>query len=296
MEMLKVVGIVGYKDSGKTMLTCALARELKQRGHEVAVVKHSSHPLDLSGKDTAVLGEVVDQVGVVSPQESAVFWKGRLSLENIIPYLKGDIILVEGLKTEKTFPKIVCLRGKPDDHELFDGLTICAIGPKDEVPEDADFPVFARDELGIDPDALSTSTDAADRRRSESTSADARSQSTDARCAIGMALSTDARSQSAVSAASLESVVDLVEKRAFKLPSLDCEGCGRESCYDMARDIVAGTGSVEECISLEPSTEIKVDGQPMSLNPFISGIVRGTILGMLSSLKGFKKGKIEITL
>jgi molybdopterin-guanine dinucleotide biosynthesis protein B len=264
MEMLKVVGIVGYKDSGKTMLTCALARELKQRGHEVAVVKHSSHPLDLSGKDTAVLGEVVDQVGVVSPQESAVFWKGRLSLENIIPYLKGDIILVEGLKTEKTFPKIVCLRGKPDDHELFDGLTICAIGPKDEVPEDADFPVFARDELGIDPDALSTST--------------------------------DARSQSAGFVAPLESVVDLVEKRAFKLPSLDCEGCGRESCYDLAREIVAGTGSIEECISLEPSTEVKVDGQPMSLNPFISGIVRGTILGMLSSLKGFKKGKIEITL
>jgi hypothetical protein len=30
------------------------------------------------------------------------------------------------------------------------------------------------------------------------------------------------------------------------------------------------------------------------MNPFISDIVRNTILGMLSPLKGFKKGKIEI--
>jgi len=274
--MLKVVGIVGYKDSGKTTLTYALACELKRRGHEVAVVKHSSHPLDLSGKDTAVLGKVVDQVAFVSPQESAVLWKGPSSLENIIPYLEGDIILVEGFKAEKTFPKIVCLRGEPDDHELFDGLTLCAVGPVDKLPKDMDVPVFARGEVETDPDARPTSADAgpmsvdaADRRRSGSMSADA---------------------------GFVEKVADLVEKRAFKLPSLDCKGCGRESCYDMARDIVAGTGSIEECISLQPTTEITVDGQPLSLNPFISGIVRGTILGMLSSLKGFKKGRIEITI
>jgi hypothetical protein len=30
------------------------------------------------------------------------------------------------------------------------------------------------------------------------------------------------------------------------------------------------------------------------MNPFISGIIRSTILGMLSPLKGFKKGKVEI--
>jgi len=32
------------------------------------------------------------------------------------------------------------------------------------------------------------------------------------------------------------------------------------------------------------------------MNPFISSIVRSTILGMLSPLKGFKKGKIEISI
>jgi molybdopterin-guanine dinucleotide biosynthesis protein B len=87
----------------------------------VAVVKHTSHHLDLPGKDTAMLGEAASQVGLISLQESGVFWKKPLSLEDIIPYLEADILLVEGFKTEKTFPKIVCLRGEPDDRHLFDG-------------------------------------------------------------------------------------------------------------------------------------------------------------------------------
>jgi molybdopterin-guanine dinucleotide biosynthesis protein B len=243
--MLKVVGVVGYQGSGKTTLTRALARELVGRGHKVAVIKHSSHHLDLPGKDTATLGEVVSQVGFISPQESAVFWKTPLSLENILPYLEADIILIEGFKKEKAVPKIVCLRGEPDDADrdrsegLFDGLTICAVGPVDQM-EGMAVPLFSRDEVGM--------------------------------------------------------IADLVEKKAFKLPNLDCGGCGYERCYDLAREIVAGRNSPEDCVSLQPATEIKIDGQPMPMNPFISGIVRGTILGMLSSLKGFKKGKIEINL
>ena len=255
--MLKVVGIIGYKNSGKTTLTHALARELTGRGHEVAVIKHSSHHLDLPGKDTTALAEAVGQVGFISPQESGVFWKKSLSLENIIPYLEAEFILVEGFKAEKTFPKIVCLRGEPDDRDLFDGLAICAVLPPPSqggagggshgladqvewVSEALRTPLLGRDEVG--------------------------------------------------------KIADLVEEKAFKLPNLDCGGCGHERCYDMAREIVAGTGSVEDCISLQPATEIRIDGRPMPMNPFISSIVRGTILGMLSPLKGFKKGKIEISI
>jgi molybdopterin-guanine dinucleotide biosynthesis protein B len=243
--MPKVVGIVGYQDSGKTTLTRALARMLVSRGHKVAAIKHSSHHLDLPGKDTAMLREAVSQVGFISSHESAVFWKTPLSLENIIPYLEADIILLEGFKKEKTVPKIICLRGEPDDadrdrsEDLFDGLAICAIGPANQIGRIA-VPLFSRDEVG--------------------------------------------------------KIAGLVEEKAFKLPNLDCGGCGHERCYDLAREIVAGRGSVEECVSLRPAVEIKIDGQPMPMNPFIAGIVRRTILGMLSSLKGFKNGMIEIKL
>ena len=251
--MLKVVGIIGYKNSGKTTLTHALARELTGRGHEVAVIKHSSHHLDLPGKDTTALGEAVSRVGFISPQESAVFWKKPLSLETIIPYLEADIVLVEGFKAEKTFPKIVCLRGEPGDRDLFDGLVICAVGPAGQM-EGMDILSFDR------------------------------------------TFSVEALRTPLLGRDEVGRVADLIEEKAFKLPNLDCGGCGHERCYDMAREIVAGSGSVEDCVSLRPATEVKIDGRPMPMNPFISGIVRGTILGMFSSLKGFKKGKIEISI
>jgi len=243
---LRAAGIIGYKNSGKTALTHALARELTRRGHEVAVIKHTSHHLDLSGKDTAVLGEVASRVGFISPQRSGIFWKKSLSLEDIIPYLEADLLLVEGFKEEKTFPKIVCLRGQPDDRNLFDGLAICAVRPVDQV-EGIEVPSFDRQKTPL--------------------------------------LGWD----------EVGKIADLVEERAFKLPNLDCGGCGHERCYDMAREIVAGTGRVEDCISLQPTTEVKIDGRPLPMNPFISDIVRSTILGMLSPLKGFRKGKIEIS-
>ncbi len=189
--MLQIVGVVGYQDSGKTTLTRALARELTGRGYEVAVIKHSSHHhLDLPGKDTAILGEVAGQVGFISSQESALLWKRPLSLEEIIPHLEADIILVEGFKQEKTYPKIACLRGRPDDRDLFDGLTICAVGPAEQV-EELDVPLLSQGGVG--------------------------------------------------------KIADLVEQKAFKLPNLDCGECGRERCYDLAREIVAGRGSVEDC-------------------------------------------------
>jgi molybdopterin-guanine dinucleotide biosynthesis protein B len=255
----RVVGIIGFKNSGKTTLARKLARELIRRGHKVAVVKHLSHHLDLPGKDTTILGEVAGQVGFVSPQGSGVFWKKELSLEDIIPYLDADIVLVEGFKAEKSYPKVVCLRGEQDiadprrSRELFDGLVICAVGPADQL-EGLNVPSFDR-----------LRTPPFDRLRTPLLDRDDAGR-----------------------------VADLVEQKAFKLPNLDCGGCGHERCYDLAREIVAGSRSVEDCVSLHPATEVSVDGQPIPLNPFISRIVRGTILGMLSSFKGFKKGKVEI--
>jgi hypothetical protein len=39
---------------------------------------------------------------------------------------------------------------------------------------------------------------------------------------------------------------------------------------------------------------VKVNGKIISMNSFIAKIVRNTIIGLLSSLKGFTKGDIEI--
>jgi molybdopterin-guanine dinucleotide biosynthesis protein B len=237
--MKRVIGIVGFKNSGKTTLTRALAQELVARGHAVAALKHTSHQVDVAEKDTATLLEIADQVAIVSDGMTGVFWRDSMSLEDVLAYLDADIVLVEGFKEEKSYPKIACLRGETDDADLLDGLVVAVTGPTDQV-EVSGIPAFDRDDVAA--------------------------------------------------------IAGLVESAAFKLPNLDCKGCGRETCYEMAREIVAGTGSIDECVSLRPSVEVTIDGQPMALNPFISGIVESTVLGLLSSLKGFREGKVEIRL
>ena len=236
---MRAVGIIGYRDSGKTTLAQALAQELRERGHKVAVVKHASHGLDMAGKDTARLGESTGQVAFISPTESGVLWKGAKELEEILPHLDADFVIIEGFKEERTFPKIVCLKGEPEDKSLFDGLAICAVGPAPQGCE-INVPLLGQDEIGR--------------------------------------------------------IADLVEEKAFKLTNLNCGACGHDTCYGMALEIVAGTKTIEDCVSLKPETQVRIDGKLLPLNPFTSKIVRNVLLALLSSLKGFSTGKIEITI
>ncbi len=92
----------------------------------------------------------------------------------------------------------------------------------------------------------------------------------------------------------IERIADLVEGQAFKLPNLNCGGCGCDSCYELAREIIRGKESLEDCSALRPETQIILNGKVLALNPFISQMIRGTIVGMLSSLKGYRKGNIQI--
>ena len=233
---MRAVAVVGYHNSGKTTLIQALARELRDRGHKVVVVKHSVHHLDLPGKDTATLAESAGQVVFLSPSESMILWKEPRRLDDLLPQLDADIALLEGFKSERTFPKIVYLRGEADDRDLFDGLAICAVGPGGLAPE-GPVPFFDRDNVG--------------------------------------------------------EIAGLVEEKAFWLPNLDCGGCGFETCYGLAQEIVAGNETAESCVSLQPATQVTIDGRPLAMNPFISRLVRGAILGVLSPLRGFLPGKIE---
>jgi molybdopterin-guanine dinucleotide biosynthesis protein B len=89
----------------------------------------------------------------------------------------------------------------------------------------------------------------------------------------------------------------LILERGFLLPDLDCAGCGRETCAELARDIVAGRAEISECTSLSsPSIQVTVNGATLPLNPFVQDILRNTLTGILSALKGGESGKVEISL
>jgi molybdopterin-guanine dinucleotide biosynthesis protein B len=226
---MKVVGIVGYKASGKTHLGINLSEELIRRGYTVAIVKHAQGPLDFPNKDTALYREYCDRLVATSEDGRTDFFKGKLNFEQVLDSLDTDFIIVEGFKEKKSFPKILCLREKGGRKELSDGLEIVLVG---EGNFDAD-----RD---------------------------------------------------------ISTIADLVVEKAFKLPSLDCGDCGFESCYQLAREIVKDKRRVSDCTHLGGDVEVQVAGRRMELNPFISDILRKTVKGFLSGLKGFREGKIRI--
>jgi len=226
---MKIIGIIGYKGSGKTHLGINLSEELKRRGYTVAIVKHVQGSLDLPHKDTSLYRGHCDQLIAISEEGVTEFFKGKLNFEQALDSLDADFIIVEGFKEKKSFPKIVCLREKGEEKELSDGLEIGLVG-KGNFNSDRD----------------------------------------------------------------ISTIADLVVEKAFKLPNLDCGDCGFNSCYELAREILKGKKRVSDCTRLGRDVEVQVAGEPMELNPFVSDILRKTIKGFLSGLKGFKRGKIRI--
>lgn len=86
---------------------------------------------------------------------------------------------------------------------------------------------------------------------------------------------------------SVENLTDLIEERSFgKLANIDCGECGYENCRQMALAIINGKTKESNCVMKKSSdVKIKIDGNPIPMNPFVNKFMRNTVLGMISSLK-----------
>jgi molybdopterin-guanine dinucleotide biosynthesis protein B len=110
--MSVIISIVGKSNSGKTTLLESLIGELKQRGYNLAVVKHSVPDFDLDrpGKDSWRFAKAgSDTVVLSSPQKMALIKKldRETTLDDLL-YLLGedfDLVLTEGFKSSHA-PKI----------------------------------------------------------------------------------------------------------------------------------------------------------------------------------------------
>lgn len=90
-------------------------------------------------------------------------------------------------------------------------------------------------------------------------------------------------------------LVSLVEKKAFKLPNINCKKCGFNACYDLAKEIVKGKRNISDCIALQNQSKVWIDDNLVSINPFVSDILKNILWGFLLSLKGVKKlGRLRI--
>ncbi len=114
---MKLFGIVGWKNAGKTTLVAKLVTELKARGLSVSTVKHAHHAFDLDqpGRDSYQHREAGAQEVLIS---SGKRWALMHELENETEYSLGDlltkmipvdIVLIEGFKKD-AHAKIECHR------------------------------------------------------------------------------------------------------------------------------------------------------------------------------------------
>ncbi len=105
---MKVFGIVGRKNSGKTHLVTRLVRLASQRGLRVSTIKHAHHSFDVDrpGKDSQLHREAgAHEVLVASVERWALLHEHRgapePSLQLLLPKLTPcDLVLVEGFKRE----------------------------------------------------------------------------------------------------------------------------------------------------------------------------------------------------
>ena len=156
MRQHRVLGITGWKNSGKTTLTEKLVAELVGRGFNVSTVKHAHHDFDIDkeGADSfRHRAAGASEVAIVSGRRWALMHELRNAereppLEDILARLAPcDLVIVEGYKRE-AHPKIEARRlGARDTSPLAPGdPTIVAIAADHPVPGET-LPVFALDDV-----------------------------------------------------------------------------------------------------------------------------------------------------
>jgi molybdopterin-guanine dinucleotide biosynthesis protein B len=109
---MRVFGVIGYKNSGKTTLCRALARQLILRGRTVGVIKCAHHALsiDAPGTDTYILaGSGAGTVAAISPETFMLIKKAVPPLLEALAFFTEDIVLVEGAGDDARLPVICCI-------------------------------------------------------------------------------------------------------------------------------------------------------------------------------------------
>jgi molybdopterin-guanine dinucleotide biosynthesis protein B len=133
---VKAVGIIGYHQSGKTTLGVKLCKELSDKGLRVGVIKHVSCELQFADADSSRYRAYASVVAAASPAETEIIIKGERRLEDLLRYCTDcELVLVEGFKRERLFPKIVCLREREERDDLLDGLELFTASLKEGIAD-----------------------------------------------------------------------------------------------------------------------------------------------------------------
>jgi len=123
---MKVIGVIGYSNTGKTTLIEKLIPLLIARGLKVSTVKNAHHGFDMDrpGKDSHRYREAGSQQVLIATSERWALLTevrgGPAPLEALIAQLAPcDLVLVEGFKSEGRFPRIEVRRSTSTEPPIF---------------------------------------------------------------------------------------------------------------------------------------------------------------------------------
>ena len=138
---MKIFGITGWKNSGKTHLMERLVAEFKSRSLSVSTIKNAHHGFDVDqpGKDSFRHRQAGAQEVLIASEKRWVLMHEntdelQLSLTDLIKKMaKVDLILVEGFKQDR-HPKIEVVRKARDQNLIAEkDPTILAVATDVEI-------------------------------------------------------------------------------------------------------------------------------------------------------------------
>lgn len=109
---MKIVSVVGKKNSGKTTLTVKIINELTKRGYNVASIKHSHHLMEMDRENTDTWKHKEAGANLVVGAGATTYFNARKEQDlNRILYLikyfdDFDFVIIEGFK-KSNYPKII---------------------------------------------------------------------------------------------------------------------------------------------------------------------------------------------
>lgn len=120
---MKIVSIVGRKNTGKTSLTVKVIEELTRRGYNVASIKHSHHTMEMDKENTDTWKHKQAGSNVVVGVGSTTFFNVRreMDLNRLLFLIKHmdnvDFVVIEGFK-KYNYPKIITSPDVRDEYTI----------------------------------------------------------------------------------------------------------------------------------------------------------------------------------
>ena len=150
---MKIIGVVGWKDTGKTTLIEKLIKEFNNRDLTVSTIKHSHHnfSVDRQGTDSFRHFNAGAKETILGSEKKWIKFSRQISdpkpnlaflIEQIIPV---DIVIVEGFKSS-SHKKVEVVDSMSERKPLYEtDKTICGLIINQQKIRNAILPQFERD-------------------------------------------------------------------------------------------------------------------------------------------------------